>query len=134
MNSSIKEYFKNLDSKVDQMRKITKTFCEGLDLTGFAYVRVYHDGRVGWLTTDSDHDRLLYDSGFFKEDPLIDTAKALEQGHYLWFHNRSFPGDTAFYKERANHFHIDHGLVVVNHQKDFLETACFDGCLAKKPL
>ncbi len=134
MNNNAKYFFKRLDSKVDQVRLISRGFCDGLSLTGFAYVRVYHDGRAGWVTTDSDHDRLLFDTGFLKEDPLIDTAKALEQGYYIWSHDRSFPGDKKFYENRVKHFHINHGLVVVNHQKDYLETGCFSGCTSKRPL
>lgn len=134
MNSSLPTFFNELDKRVDQVRKVIKPFCDFLDLTGFAYVRVYHDGRVGWLSSDPDHDRLLYESGFFEEDPLIDTAKALEKGHYLWFHDRAFPGDKAFYRDRESLFHIDHGLVVVNHKKDYLETGCFSGLLGKQPL
>lgn len=134
MNRTIPLFFNELDKRVDQVRKVVKPFCEPLDLTGFAYVRVYHDGRVGWLSSDADHDRMLYEAGFLEEDPLIDTSEALNKGHYLWFPNRIFPGHKAFYKEREGVFQIDHGLVVVNHRKEYLETGCFSGLLKKRPL
>lgn len=134
MNRTLPLFFNELDKRVDKVRKMVRPFSEALELTGFAYVRVYHDGQVAWLSSDADHDRMLYESGFLEEDPLIDTAEALEKGHYLWFHNRAFPGDTAFYKDRAGLFQIDHGLIVVNHKKEYLETGCFSGLLRKRPL
>jgi len=134
MEANLQHYLQRLDNKVDLVRKLSRPFREAIGLTAFAYVRVYHDGRAGWVTSDSDHDRLLVDSGFLKEDPLIDTAQALRKGHYLWFHDREFPGSQAFYKQRAAHFQIDHGMVVVNHTDHYLETCCFSGCLAKRPL
>lgn len=113
---------------------MTKIFCDAMHLTAFAYVRVYHDGRVGWVTSDANHDRMLAEFGFFKDDPLINTAKALKQGHYLWFHDRKFPRSDEFYQQRTRHFKLDHGMVLVSHQKDYLETGCFSGLLAQKPL
>lgn len=134
MNSNIKDFCKKLDQGVDSVRDLSKKFRQTFDLTGFAYVRVYLDGRVGWVSSDADHDRLLIESGFLKEDPLIDTPKLLKEGRYLWFHDRQFPGCEAFYRDRSQLFGLDHGLVVVNHHKDYLETGCFSGCLAKRPL
>lgn len=128
------QFISRLDTKVDDVRRITKPFLNAMHLTAFAYVRVYHDGRVGWVTTDSDHDRLLIDSGSLVEDPLFDTANALKEGPHLWFHDRQFPGSEAFYRDRVNHFNMDHGLVIVSHQKDYLETGCFSGLLSKRPL
>ena len=134
MNHSINQFINRLDTKVDAVRRTTKTFLNACHLTAFAYVRIYQDGRVGWVTTNSDHDRLLVESGFLGQDPLFDTANALKEGHHLWFHDRQFPGSEAFYRDRAQRFHLDHGLVVVSHQKDYLETGCFSGLLSKRPL
>lgn len=136
MNNKLEQFFRRLDKGVDQVRQQSQEFCQAMKLTGFAYVRVYDDGRVGWVTTDSDHDRLLVDAGFMEEDPLIDTAKALKEGYHLWFHDREFPGARAFYNDRKTHFKIDHGMTIVNHhqQEGYLESFCFDGCLSEKPL
>jgi hypothetical protein len=134
MTAKFNYYFRRLDSGVDVVRQKSKHFCEAMELSAFAYVRVYHDGRVGWVTSDADHDRLLFDSGFIAKDPLIDTAKALKKGCYLWFHDREFPGSENFYKLRTKNFNIDHGMVMVNHQKEYLETTCFSGLLKRRPL
>ncbi|MCE5316274.1 MAG: helix-turn-helix transcriptional regulator [Parachlamydia sp.] len=130
----MQDYHLKLDKGVDKVRQLSRQFCETLGLTMFAYVRVYHDGRTGWVTSDSDHDHLLLESESIDKDPLIDTAQALKQGYYLWFHNRTFPGSEQFYRDRSRLFHLDHGMVVVTHQKDYLETCCFSGLLAKRPL
>lgn len=134
MDTKLQEYFRRLDSGVDIVRQITQEFSNAMGLTGFAYVRIYNDGRVGWLTSDSDHDRLLVDSGFLEKDPLLETARVLKEGCYLWFHDREFPGAQNFYRDRKKHFQIDHGMALINHEKDYLESFCFDGCLAKQPL
>jgi DNA-binding CsgD family transcriptional regulator len=134
MKSIFETYCRRLDRGVDEVRSASRRFCETLDLTGFAYVRVYRDGRVGWVTSDADHDRMLIDRGHLESDPLIDTAQLLREGQYLWFHDREFPGSESFYQDRRRVFSIDHGMVVVNHQKEYLETGCFSGCLAKRPL
>jgi DNA-binding CsgD family transcriptional regulator len=134
MKPSIEHYFKRLDRCVDKVRKLSAPLSEELGLSGFAYVRVYHDGRVGWVTSDSDHDRLLFDSGFLAEDPLIDTAELLKEGSHLWFHDRAFEGSEEFYRNRTQHFQLDHGMVLVNHQEEYLETGCFSGYLKRKPL
>jgi DNA-binding CsgD family transcriptional regulator len=134
MKSIFENYCKRLDQGVDSVRSSSRHFCKMFDLTGFAYVRVYHDGRVGWVTSDADHDRMLIEKGYLKSDPLIDTAKLLKEGKYLWFHDRIFPGSDSFYHDRKQFFAIDHGLVIVNHQKNYLETGCFSGYLAKRPL
>lgn len=134
MNSVLRDFCNKLDKNVDTVRQLSKDFCETLNLSGFAYVRVYHDGRVGWVTSDSDHDRLLIDSGAIEEDPLLDTAELLREGRYLWFHDREFPGCEDFYRNRSQKFGLDHGLVIVNHHQDYLETGCFSGLLSKRPL
>jgi DNA-binding CsgD family transcriptional regulator len=134
MKEPLNQFFNRLDTKVNAVRRMTKSFCDSMYLTAFAYVRVYHDGRVGWVTSNADQDRLLTEFGFFRDDPLIDTAQALKQGHYLWFHDRKFPKSDEFYEQRSRHFKIDHGMVLVSHQKDYLETGCFSGLIAQKPL
>lgn len=134
MNSKIHDFCKKLETGVDSVRHLTKNFREALHLTTFAYVRVYHNGKVTWLTSDSDHDRLLIESGFLEEDPLVDTSQMLKEGRYLWFHNREFPGCEEFYRYRSKAFGLDHGLVIVNHHQDYLETGVFSGALTKRPL
>ncbi len=134
MNSEVRDFCKKLDNGVDSVRNLTKNFREALDVTTFAYVRVYHDERVSWVTSDADHDRLLIDSGFLENDPLVNTAQLLKEGRYLWFHNREFPGCEDFYRYRSRIFGLDHGLVIVNHHKKYLETGVFSGLLSKKPL
>lgn len=134
MKLIFESYCQRLDQGVDSVRQASKRFREMFDLTAFAYVRVYHDGRLGWVTSDADQDRMLIERGHLESDPLIDTAKLLKEGQYLWFHDREFPGCDSFYSDRQRFFNMDHGLVVVNHQKDYLETGCFSGCLAKRPL
>lgn len=130
----MQDYHLQLETGVDKVRQLSRPFCEALDITMFAYVRVYQDGRTGWVTSDSDQDRLLLESRSIEEDPLIDTAEGLKPGSYLWFNDRTFPGSKQFYRERARLFHMDHGMILVTHQKDFLETCCFSGLLAKRPL
>lgn len=134
MNSNIKDFCQRLEKGVDSVRHLTKNFREALDITAFAYVRVYHDGKVSWVSSDSDQDRLLIDVGALESDPLIDKAQLLKEGKYLWFHNREFSGCEEFYRIRSQNFKLDHGLVIVNHQKDYLETGSFSGLLAQKPL
>lgn len=134
MSRALKAFGMRLDSGVDRVRKITGDFCAQLNLTLFGYVRVYHDGRLGWVTSNAEHDRLLIESGALVNDPLVDTAQGLKEGPYVWCHGRTFPGSAAFYRDRARLFKVDHGLILVKHQKDFLETACFSGSLADKPL
>jgi len=134
MNSTLKHYSNRLESGVDKVRQLSKDFCSDLSLTLFGYVRIYNDGRMGWMTSDADHDRLLMDSGSLENEPLANNAQALKEGQYLWFHDREFPGSEAFYRDRARLFNVDHGMVIVKHQKDYLETACFSGSLKKQPL
>lgn len=134
MNSKLHAYCNRLDQSVDAVRHLSKKFSEPLGLTGFAYVRVYHDGRVGWVTSDADHDRLLIEKKALENDPLIDTAQLLKAGRFLWFHDREFPGCESFYRDRTRLFKVDHGLVIVNHCHKYLETGCFSGCLTHRPL
>ena len=76
----------------------------------------------------------MLESAALKEEPTVNTKNALAQGNYLWFCDRKFPGSDLFYKERAKRFEMDHGMVLVRHQKDYLETCCFSGLLSKRPL
>lgn len=134
MNSNLKDYCDRLDRGVDDVRKLSKQFCEKLGVTVFAYVRVYNDGRTGWVTSDGDQDRMLLESKCIQEEPFLDTQEGLIAGRYIWFNDREFPGCEAFYNERATKYQMDHGLILVNHKKDYLETCCFSGSLEKKPL
>lgn len=131
---NIEQFCKGFDKGADQMRKLSKEFCDLLAITMFGYVRIYHNGCISWLTSQPDQDRLLISSGALNEEPLVDTPKAIREGHYLHFNNRPFPGSESFYRERAKHFQVDHGLIVVRHQKEYLETCCFSGLLSKRPL
>lgn len=130
----MQNYHLQLEKGVDKVRQLARPFCESLGITMFAYVRIYHDGRTGWVTSDSDQDRLLLESKSIPEDPLIDTAQALKPGAYLWFNDRAFSGCEQFYRDRARLFQMDHGMVLVTHQQDYLETCCFSGLLSKQPL
>ena len=134
MTSAIRDFCRKLDSNSDRVKRMSKDFCEALGITTFAYVRIYHDGRTGWVTSNSDQDRFLLESESLDEDPVVDTATSLKKGAYLYFNDRKFPGCETFYQERARRFSMDHGMVLVKHQKDYLETCCYSGLLSKRPL
>lgn len=134
MNLAVQQLCKGFDLGVDKVCQLTKNFCEPLGITTFGYVRVYENRSVSWLTSNPDQDRFLLESGALKEDPLLNTPETLKEGEYLWFNDRQFPGCETFYKDRARLFHMDHGMVIVRHQKNYLETCCFSGHLAKLPL
>lgn len=134
MSLTIQQFSKSFDFGVDKVRQLTKDFCLPLGITTFAYVRVYHNGCVSWLTSNPDQDRFLLESGSINEDPLLNTPEALKEGQYLWFNDRQFPGCDSFYRDRARLFKMDHGMVVVRHQKKYLETCCFSGLLENVPL
>ena len=134
MSLTINQFCKGFEAGADRIRQISKQFCLPLGITTFAYVRVYKKGYASWLTSNPDQDRFLLESGALNDDPLLDTPEALKEGHYLWFNDREFPGCETFYKDRTRLFQMDHGLVVVKHNNDYLETCCFSGLLSKKPL
>lgn len=134
MSITVSQLCKNFESGVDKVRKLSKDFCAPLEITTFGYVRIYDDGRTSWLTSNPDQDRYLIESGALKKDPLADTKEALKEGCYLYFNDRQFSGSEQFYRERAERFQMDHGMVVVKHQKDYLETCCFSGLFSKRPL
>jgi DNA-binding CsgD family transcriptional regulator len=134
MNHELKQFGNRLDLGVDSMRRLSRDFCEKLGITLFGYVRVYNDGRLSWLTSNADQDRLLIESGMLESEPLVDTSQSLKEGRYLSFCDRQFPGCDQYYRERRQRFHVDHGMVLVKHQKDYLETCCFSGLLSKRPL
>lgn len=134
MYSTLKQFGERLDSGVDDVKRLSADFCQIFNLTMFGYVRIYHDGRIGWVTSNADQDRFLIESGAIKDDPYVDTAKGLQRGGYIWNNHRQFHGSDAFYQDRARLFQVDHGLILVKHQEDYLETACFSGSLAKKQL
>lgn len=134
MNSNLQQYCDRLDRGVDDVRKLSKPFCKKLGVTVFAYVRVYNDGRTGWVTSSGDQDRMLLESECIKEEPFLNTQEGLKAGRYIWFNDREFPGCEAFYRERRTKYQMDHGLILVNHRKDYLETCCFSGSLERQPL
>lgn len=134
MTLTIQQFCNGFERSVDKVKHLTRGFCEALGITGFGYVRVYPNQSVSWLTSNPDQDRFLLESGALNEDPLLNTPEALKEGSYLWFNDRKFVGCETFYRERARLFQVDHGLVIVKHKKDYLETCCFSGLLTKEPL
>lgn len=134
MTLTIQELYRGFDLHADKVRQLSKDFCKPLGVTTFAYVRIYHNGCVSWVTSNPDQDRFLVESGALKDDPLVNTPEALKEGNYLWFNDRQFPGSEDFYLDRARLFQMDHGMVIVKHQKNYLETCCFSGLLSQKPL
>jgi DNA-binding CsgD family transcriptional regulator len=134
MSITIRELCNGFDLSADKVRHLSKDFCDPLGVTTFGYVRIYPNGCVSWVTSNPDQDRFLIESGALNDDPLINTPEVLKDGHYLWFNDRQFPGSDIFYRDRAQRFQMDHGLVIMKHQKNYLETCCFSGLLAKQPL
>jgi DNA-binding CsgD family transcriptional regulator len=131
---TIQQLYKGFDLGVDKIRQLSNDFCKPLGITTFGYVRVYHNGYISWLTSNPDQDRFLVESGALKEDPLINTPESLKEGSYLWFNDRQFPGCETFYHDRSRLFQMDHGMVIVRHKENYLETCCFSGLIAKLPL
>ncbi|MFV0340230.1 MAG: helix-turn-helix transcriptional regulator [Parachlamydiaceae bacterium] len=134
MNILKSQLFRNSDLSVDRVRKLTKSFCQQLDITAFGYVRIYDNGTVSWITTNPDQDRFLVESGELSRNPLVNDRNLLKEGNYLDLYNRQFPGSEVFYRERAKFFQMDHGMVLVRHQKNYIETGCFSGHSLKKSL
>lgn len=134
MNISKSQIYRNFDLTVDRVRNLTKSFCQQLSITVFGYVRIYDNGRVSWVTTNPDQDRFLVESDELSRNPLLNDRNLLKEGLYLDMYNRQFPGCEEFYRERANLFKMDHGMVLVRHQKDYIETCCFSGLSTKRPL
>lgn len=134
MSLTIQELCRGFDLNADKVRQLSKDFCHPLGVTTFGYVRIYHEGHVSWVTSNPDQDRFLIESGALNDDPLVNTPEALKEGQYLWFNDRQFLGCEAFYRDRARLFQMDHGMVIVRHKKNYLETCCFSGLLSHKPL
>lgn len=124
----------NFDLAVDSVRRLSKNLCEPLGITTFGYVRIYNNGMISWVTTNPDQDRFLLESDALNQHPQVDTKPALKEGCYLDNYNHAFPGSEQFYKERAKRFKMDHGMIVVRHQKDYVETCCFSGLSTIRPL
>jgi DNA-binding CsgD family transcriptional regulator len=132
---SIQQLCKGFDVGVDKIRQLSKNFCQPLGITVFAYARVYPDHRISWLTSNPDQDYFLIDSGALSYMPLGgEKFEDWKEGHFLWFNDQQFPGCEAFFRERTERFHMDHGLVTVKHQKNYVEFCCFSGKLSKLPL
>lgn len=134
MNISKTQLYRNFDLSVDKVRKLTKDFCAQLAVTVFGYVRIHDKGTVSWLTTSPDQDRFLVESGELTRNPLVNDRKSLKEGLYLDLYNRQFPRCEEFYRERVKLFKMDHGMVLIKHQKDYIETCCFSGLSSKRPL
>lgn len=134
MGLTMQQLCNGFDLSVNKVRQLSKDFCKPLGITTFGYVRIYHNGCINWLTSNPDQDRFLIESGALNDDPLINTSEKLKEGHFLWFNDRQFPGSDSFYRDRAKLFQMDHGMVVVKHQKNYLETCCFSGLLTQLPL
>lgn len=134
MSLTLQQFCKGFDQGVDKVRQLSKDFCRPLGITTFGYVRVYRNGCVSWVTSNPDQDRFLIESGALNDDPLINTPDVLKEGQFLWFNDRQFPGSDAFYRDRSQLFQMDHGMVIIKHQKNYLETCCFSGLLEKTPL
>lgn len=134
MNISKSQLYRNFDLSVDRVRNLTKNFCQQLAITVFGYVRIYDSGTVSWVTTCPDQDRFLVESDELSRNPLVNDRSLLKEGLYLDIYNRQFPGCEEFYRERAKFFQMDHGMVLVRHQNDYIETCCFSGLSAKRSL
>jgi len=134
MHISKSQLYRNFDLSVDRVRNLTKNFCQQLAITVFGYVRIYDNGTVSWVTTCPDQDRFLVESDELSRNPLVNDRNLLKEGLYLDIYNRQFPGCDEFYRERAKLYQMDHGMVLVRHQKDYIETCCFSGLFSKRPL
>lgn len=134
MHISKSQLYRNFDLSVDRVRNLSKNFCQQLGITVFGYVRIYDNGTVSWVTTCPDQDRFLVESDELSRNPLVNDRNLLKEGLYLDIYNRQFPGCEEFYRERAKLFQMDHGMILVKHQKDYIETCCFSGLFAKRPL
>lgn len=134
MSISTSQLFRNFDLTVDRVRKLSKQVCEQLSITVFGYVRIHDNGTISWLTTSPDQDRFLVESDELCRNPLVNGRSLLKQGVYLDLYNQKFPGCEEFYRERAKRFKMDHGMVLVRHQEDYIETCCFSGLTDKRPL
>ncbi len=134
MNISKSQLYRNFDLSVDRVRNLTKNFCQALGITVFGYVRIHDNGTISWVTTNPEQDCFLVESDELSKNPLVSDRNLLKEGVYLDIYNRQFPGCEEFYRERATCFQMDHGMVLVRHQKDFIETCCFSGLSTKRPL
>lgn len=126
----MEHFCRTLENHKERVQRLAKDFCDSLGVTVFGYVRVYNSGRTSWVSSKPDQDRHLVESGTLQNDPLFDTKTHLMPGKYLWTES----GTTAFAKERAKLFALDHGMVVVRHKKEYLETCCYSGLRSKRPL
>jgi DNA-binding CsgD family transcriptional regulator len=133
MKSSLKQFTKNFDLGVDKIRQISHDFCDHLGITVFAYGRIYPNNEISWLTSSPDQDRFLLESNILDHQTLFPT-NALKDGCYLWLCDGQSTEIKKFYKERARLFQMDHGMLLIRSQKDFVEFSCFSGFLTKYPL
>ncbi len=134
MNQTLRHFGRRLENCADSVHRLSKNFCQPLGITTFAYSRVSKKGEASWVTSNPDQDQFLLESKALEEEPFFNTPDAVKAGHYLWFNNRHFEGSDIFYHERTQRFKLDHGLVLVRHQKEYIEACCFSGLLATSPL
>lgn len=134
MKKNLEQFCRGFEAQEGSVRRLSKDFCETLGLTVFAYVRVTDEGRTSWVTSNAEQDRLLLESKALEDEPGFDTKASLKEGCHLWFNDRKFTGSDEFYHKRKMLYHMDHGMILVRHQKNYLETCCFSGLLEKKPL
>ncbi|MCE5294099.1 MAG: hypothetical protein LLF94_05745, partial [Chlamydiales bacterium] len=128
----LKQFYKDLEYCEASVKKLSKSFCDHVGITVFAYVRIYDDNRAAWVTSNSDQDHFLLDANVLDHEPTFNTKAHVKEGAKLWFCDGSYPKE--FYEERKKRFHMDHGLILVRHKKTYLETCYFSGSLEKRPL
>lgn len=129
------QIYKNLERCEGRVKALSSRFTDLLGITVFAYGRIYDDARVSWVTSHAEQDHFLLEfPQALTSEPTFGTKNEVPEGTHLWFCDRTFLGSEQFYKERAKRFQMDHGMVLVRHQKDYLETCYFSGLLSKKPL
>lgn len=129
------QIYKNLERSEGRVKALSSGFTDLLGITVFAYGRIYNDARVSWVTSNAEQDHFLLEyPQALTSEPTFGTKNEVPEGVHLWFCDRTFLGSELFYKERAKRFQMDHGMVLVRHQKEYLETCYFSGLLSKKPL
>lgn len=130
----MQNYFRKLEKGAERVCRLGRSFFESFDITYFSYCRIFPDGHLGWVTTTPEQDRMCIESNYLNYENLFDTCAVVNEGHYLWFHDKTFPGSDIFYQQRQKCFNIDHGTLLVTKEKDYIKTYWFGGLIAKRPL
>ena len=128
----LKQFYKSLEQNEASVKKLSKSFCDHIGITVFAYARIYDDERASWVTSNPDQDHFLLDAKVLGQEPTFNTKAYVKEGAHLWFCKGQLP--TQFYEERKKRFDMDHGLSLVRHKQTYMETCYFSGSLEKKPL